>query len=148
MPLSDKISILTQGYVDLLRSKWEDLGLTDPKDVYYGDQARYPRTPSLAVQAGNIRRDLNETAVQTLNELTMFIMVYHSPFSNPEKSQKEADEYAEKVEDIVHANRTLDKKLIHAHVSNHEPGAAERGGTLLRVTRLTITGLTKTRVGG
>jgi hypothetical protein len=143
---SDRISEITLGVVDLLKSNWEELGLPGPEDVYYGDQSRYPRTPSVAVQINTLIRELNQTGIQTLNEIGLFVLIYHSPYANMEVSQKETDLFAEGIETLLHNNRTINGLLIHSHVSNHEPGVSERGGTILRTTRLTLTGVSKTMV--
>lgn len=148
MPLSDKISVITQAYVDLLRSKWEELGLAGPEDVYYGDQARYPRTPSIAVFNSSLERQLSQTGMQARVSVSTWIMIFHMPLKDASAAQKETDEYAEKVEQILHSDRKLGGLLIHSHVARNEPGAAERGGTLLRATRLSVSGLSQTRIGG
>lgn len=145
---SDKFSVVNQAVVDLLKSNWDTLGFSSPDDIYYGDQARYPRTPSAAVQGSSLERELYQTGGQTLNDMSIFVMIFHSPYANLEVSQKQTDEFAEAVEGVLHQNRTLDGILIHSHVSTNEPGVAERGGTLLRATRLTLSCVSKTYIGG
>lgn len=146
--MSDKFSAVVQAVIDLLKANWESLGFPTDNDIYYGDQARYPRTPSVSVQGGSLTRQLNELGARSLNDMSVYIMIFHSPYANLEVSQKETDQFAEGIETLLHNNRTLGGLIIHSHVSSNEPGVAERGGTLLRATRLTLSCTSKTTIGG
>lgn len=138
--LTDKNSLVTQALVDLLKTKWEYIGCQTRDAIYYGDQARYPSFPSLAVEAAPQDRQLNQTGLQQRIGFTMFIMVYHGLLKGAEERKKDTDEIAERVVETLHDDRQLDGLVIHGHVTGVEPGFINRGG-LLMVHRITWEGI-------
>lgn len=147
-PYTDKPSQVVQYMVDYLRDNWENINLNSPDDVYYGDQFRYPRWPSIAVQTANMRRSLNAVGSHTNNDFQLYILIFHGPLQNEQITERESMEYAETVMDLLHADRSLGGQMVHSYITVAEPGVAERGGAAVRTTRLTWEGLTKTRLGG
>ncbi|MHA2047127.1 MAG: hypothetical protein ACW99G_20235 [Candidatus Thorarchaeota archaeon] len=140
MPLTDKPSVVNQALVDLLVKDWEGIGCELKSDIYYGDQSRYPRFPSISVEAAPTERVLNQTGLQQRILFTSSIMAYYGPIVNAEERWKESDELAERVIAQLHTDRRLGGLIIHGHPTNSEPGFVNRGG-LLTVHRITWEGI-------
>jgi hypothetical protein len=146
MTLTSKISEVNQALVDLLKESWNEIGANGPDDIYYGDQAKYPRFPSFAIEVGDRANTLYQTGLQTEVEFRAFIMIFHAPIANISSTKKERDELSESVEDIVHTDRRLGGLVVHGHITRIEPGIADRGG-LMHTTRLTWEGQSRARIG-
>lgn len=138
--LTRSITDVTQAVVDLLEAD-QSLGLNH---VWYGDQDRIPVTPSATVESGSLESALAGTGFWTSHEVTIYVMVYFAKITNQSELKKEGDEFAERVRDTVHQNKTLNGLVIHGNVTLMEPGVARRGGAKLRGTRLTIRYISKT----
>ena len=145
--MSNKVYSITEALCELMRDNWSQLGLTGREDVYYGDQPRYPRTPSIAVDSGPTTKSLNQIGMHAEETYLRYILIFHSPIQSLQMTEQEIDQHAETVADLLEQNRSLGGLVIHSHVTAIEPGLTERGGTLLKTTRLTWTGISKTRIG-
>lgn len=141
--LTDRTSVVTQALVDLIRTKYHQMGMSSEDDVYYGDQSRYPRFPSVAVEPGPQERTLKATGLQQRVSFDLSIFVYHGPLVSQSYNAKQTDALAETLIDIVHSDRQLGGYLIHSHITAIEPGAVRRGGALLVVHRLTWSGMSQ-----
>lgn len=138
--LTDSITAITQAVVDLLEAD-QSLGL---KKVWYGDQDRIPFTPCATVESGGMDSVLAATNYWTTHEVQVFVMVYFAKITNQSDLKRETDEFAEKVRDTVHRNKTLNGLVVHGNITRIDPGVARRGGAKLRATQLTIHYITKT----
>lgn len=147
MTLTDKNSVVTQAIVDWLRDDWDKYAAT-LDDIYFGDQARYARFPSISVESGPLVRDLNQTGLQQRISFTMYVLVFHGGLKEAELRKKEVDEVTELVVERLQANRQLDGLIIHGHVTNVEPGFAQRGGQLLTTHRITWEGISNYTMAG
>ena len=141
--LTDSLPLVTQALVDLLISKWMDIGLASQDDVYYGDQFKYPRFAAIAVEAAPVDRDLQQTGLQQRITFTHYFLIYHGSIRDLEGNRKEADQLTHRTITVLNQPevRQLDGLIIHGHVDTVEPGYANRGGALLVTDRLTWTGL-------
>lgn len=146
LTLTDKLSVVTQYIVDLLRENWYGVTATD-KDIYYGDEPKYPRYPSVAVEAGPHLSPLTQTGLQMQHEFTIYILIIHAPITDQQTAKKDTDQRAEAVRDILHTDRRLGGLVIHGHVGEIEPGFVTRGGEKLVASRLTWTGISKSTIG-
>lgn len=144
--MTDSLSEVVQSLVNLLAAN-VTLGL---KDVYYGDENLIPRTPAVSVDADSKTRELYSTSQGVMNTFTVIITIYHAQFGKVGVTRRECDQKAEAVEDVLHANRTLNDgsgdKLVHSYVRAHEPGYATRGNTVMIASRLTWEGKSRTRL--
>lgn len=141
LTLTDKNSEVAQALVDLLRNHWEEIPVSGPDDIYYGDQAQYPRYPSIAVDPAAQDRELNQTGLQERIMFEMYILVVHGPVKGMEDRQFEVDSVTERCVGILHTDRRLGGRVIHGSVSTVEPGFAVRGGALQIVHRITWNGI-------
>lgn len=141
--LTDRTSVVTQALVDLIRKNFHVMGMSSEDDVYYGDQSRYPKFPSVAVEPGPQEREMKATGLQQRVSFDVSIYVYHGPIASQSSNSKATDVLAETLIDIVHSDRQLGGYLIHSHITAIEPGAARRGGALLEVHRLQWSGLSQ-----
>lgn len=145
MPQTKHPSIVTQYIIDLLKNKWQEIPLAQQDDVYWGEQGRYPRTPTIAVVPGTIDRELTQTGMQATITFPISILVMHGPLQHIEKTAKEVTEQAENVADILDADKTLGGLIIHGIVEEMEPGQVMRG-ELLSATRLAWSGFSKIHI--
>lgn len=150
MPNTDSLTVVA----DAIKAKLQTpasvaaLGLRDANDVAYGDQQKIPRTPYICVETGTKTRELSGIGGKGRvdNHFTVFIMVYISQVKSVQVNRHDADALAEKVELILHEDVTIGGTVIHGFVTSIEPGFSTRSGELMRVARVTWTGLTKTLI--
>jgi hypothetical protein len=122
----------------------------DIATVYYGDQDRFPATPSVCVEPGDKNRTLQGAPNMTQNDFEMFILVYHNKVQGNQNTRKEVDDLAYSIEQFMHQDLQLtngnpsDPYMIHGFVATSESGYAFKAGTLYRVVRLTWRGRNKT----
>lgn len=110
----------------------------DVQDVYFGDQERVPRTPCLSVEPGNKSREYNGAPRRFQVTLDTFIMVYVEKIQDMAANTRLVLAIAERVEEVLHADSTLGKRVISSFVAESESGYATRDRTLLRAARLTF----------
>lgn len=145
MPHADRFTPVVQEVYDLLTNAKAELGL---EDVWYGDQNLIPRYPAVAVEAGPFNRDLSGIGGKGLtdNRIRVLLLLYLAKIQDVQVTRKATDELAERIMDKLHEDVTMNGTVIHGFVTAIEPGYATRGGTLMRTTRVTWEGLTKTRI--
>jgi hypothetical protein len=115
------------------------------EDVYYGDQAKIPRTPTVCVEPGTKRRNLEGAPRVTRNTMDVMLLVYLMKIGGTtQTTRQEVDEIAESIEGFLHTDPQLNGLAIHSYVTLLESGYADRGGTLFRTARLTFEVDTKT----
>lgn len=150
MPLSDRLTPIVLNTVDLLRqpANLASLGIREQGDVFYGDQMLIPRTPAVCVEAGPLNRELSGIGGKgrTTNTITVFLLCYIARIQDMQLTRREADEFAEKIMDILHQDVTRSGLVVHGFVTGIEPGYATRGDTNMRAARITWTGMTKTGI--
>lgn len=145
MSNTDSLVEVTQGIVDLLTTNQSSLGI---KKVFYGDQQLLPETPVVCVESGSIGRDMSGAPFRTQNSFMVFILVYHSNVQDTQKTRKQADVFAERIVALLHQNLNIGGLVIHGYATSLESAYAHRGGEMLRASRITWEGVTKTRIGG
>lgn len=137
MPLTDKLSVVSQALVDKIRTNQAGLGINA---VYYGDQDKIPTTPIACVEPDAKTNTLKSAQRMILIDFTAYILLYHSSVVSPQVNRSESDELAEAVETLIHADRTLGELLIHCMITNVASGYANKAGSLVRASRLTFNG--------
>jgi hypothetical protein len=145
MPVTAKLSVVTQAIVDLLVANAVPLGV-GTSDIYYGDIEKVPRSPSIAVEPVERPRELAGVSMQVENAFTVYIFVYVLGIDSSQDLRKSCDVLAESIEDVLHTNKKLSGLLIQSWVTNFESGYAVRGGVLLKCVRLTWNGVSKTMI--
>ena len=121
-----------------------------PAFTAYGDQDRLPSTPAVCVEPGDKDRTLEGVPNMTLNEFTIFVMVYHNKVQDNQLTRRECDMLAYEIEAYLHEDLQLTlgdpaaPALIHGFVRSNESGYSFKNGTLYRSARLTFYGKNKT----
>lgn len=141
--MTDKLVAVTDALIARLETAKPTYGI---HDVWYGEEALIPRTPALSVTPSSKARELTETGMMAMNRFSIAVVIYHSRLDDPQVTRRECDILAEEIEQFIHEDRRLGGLLIHSHIESVEPGFAARGKVTLRATRLSWTGLTKTRI--
>lgn len=125
----------------------------DTNDLYYGDQERIPRVPSVCVEPGTKTRELEGVPQTTRNTFVVYVLVY---MAGPELMavRKQCDEIGEAIETVLHQDLQLlnglpessaNETVIHGFVQSFESSYALRPG-LFRTVRMMWQGTTKTRL--
>jgi hypothetical protein len=112
--------------------------------VTYGDQEKIAATPTVCVEPSEKGREYNGAPRRTLVRFEIFILIYHGSLQSVQQNRKEADQLAEAVEARLHDDPTCGSLVVSSLVSNLSSGVANKGGTLLRATRLTFTAQSQT----
>lgn len=142
MALTASLSTVTQYIVDMLDTAKVSLTVDE---VYYGDQEKVPNGRHIAVEPVQREREYAGAAssLQMLNTFTVQIFTYVSGMG-VESIRKECDVLAEAVETLLHADVKLGGLIIMGWVSSNESGYVIRSGALMRCSRLTWMGTSKT----
>jgi len=156
--LTDSILTVSLRIFDLLTNEASLLGI---EGVSYGDQAFVPKTPWACIEPGRKTRPLDGVPDMTLNEISVYILVYHSVVSpNPEatggthSTRMDSIRFAEAIEKWLHISHLNlrdaagDRIVIHGWCTETDPGYTfkQQQQTLYNSVQLTWTGLTKTRL--
>jgi hypothetical protein len=107
--------------------------------VLYGDQESIAQVPLVCVEPSEKRREFNGAPRRTAIEFELFVLIYYGTLQAAALNRKEVDEIAERVEQRLHTALTCDGLVINSLVTNLTSGAANKGGKLIRATRLTFT---------
>jgi hypothetical protein len=136
---------LTDSLVEF--TSWVKTHLEDPaflaasgiQAVTYGDQEKIAVTPTVCVEPVEKARDYNGAPRRTLVTFEVYVLIYHGALQSVQDNRKETDDLAEAVETQLHSDPTCGSLVVSSLVSNLSSGVANKGGTLLRATRLTFT---------
>jgi hypothetical protein len=149
--ITDSVDTVTQYVIDKLKAnaallKSSTNVVVDAADIYYGDQEKFPRTPSICVDPGNRRRDLQGVSFRTDNNFTLYIYVYHSKLQDNQLTRKEAQQISEAIETLLHGDPQLGGNVIHSYCTLNESGYVYRQNTMYRTNRITFEPYSKTRL--
>lgn len=171
MTLTDKLTVVANALITKFQTA-AALGPTNPlvaitanqdgtipaiqsTDIYYGDQTKIPRVPSLCVEPSDKNRDFEGASrpATTRNALMVFFLIYHA---GPEDqvARRQTDEIGEAVEALVHLDPQLNNGgssptndlVISSLCTVSQSGYTYRNNTLYRSVRITWVGNTKTRL--
>lgn len=150
--ITDSQDVLTQYIVDKLKANYAalttavdgEVGSAD--DVYYGDQEKFPRTPSICVEPGTLDRELQGVSYTALNTITFYIFVYHAKVQDNQLTRKEVQQVSEAVTALLHLDPQLGGYAIHSFAATNESGYVYRKDTQYRTNRITFQVTTKTRL--
>jgi hypothetical protein len=141
MALTDSLVVMAQYLHDLIAANQVTLGV---QDVFYGDQVKIPRTPTVCVESDLKNRTLSGTARKVDLTMTCFILIYGSAVAEVQSKRKAVDVLAESIEGLIHANSTLGGNFIHSFIPTMQSGLANKSGTQFRSSRLTVQALSQT----
>ena len=138
MELTDSQTVWSLWVKDYLDDPtWrDDVGI---KQVMYGDQDKIPVVPFVCVEPSNKRREFNGAPRRTRIDFELYVLVYYGMVQDTQLNRAEVERLAEVVETRLHHALTCDGLVINSLVASVESGAANKGGALMRATRLTFT---------
>lgn len=143
MPNTDKHSLIDQAIVDKLNLNKVALGIAD---VWYGDQALIPRTPTVTVEGGPISKNLTNMGFSTTNDIFVYLMVYLGKVQDVQLNKKQADQLTEAIIDLMHVDKQLGGLVVVGHCAAVDPGFTQRRDALLKVNRITWAAKSKTTI--
>lgn len=132
---TDSLETFAVTIQSLIEARQSDLGIAD---VWYGEQTKLPRTPSVEVITGQKTRNLAGAPRRISNLFECFVMIEAGQVQDTQLNLHLAGQLAESIETILHADPTLGGIVINALVVRTEFGVAERSKTEYRAARLTI----------
>jgi hypothetical protein len=144
-------------YIENLVKKYQTaLGL---QDVFYGDMDLIPRTPAACIETGPLVRQLTGAMARVDNSFTIYIMVYHGKVQDVQLNKLQCDQFAVAIQNKLHTDLRLDDPSVDATVTRGnglvyygmvtgiEPGYTIRSKSLMRTSRITWEGNSKTNLG-
>jgi hypothetical protein len=147
MANSDSLVVVGQAIETLLIQQKNQGVWPNLKDIWYGrEEELIPNTPAINITEEGKNRELYGTGHRTENRFSFYITVFHSKLGDPAITRKECTAFAEEVEAVLHADKTLGGLLFTSMVTALQPGVASRNNVLLKATRLTWVGRSSTRI--
>jgi len=137
---TDSLETFVATIQSLIETNKDALGI---EDVWYGDQRKIPRTPSVEVIPGRKIRNLVGAPRRIENGFECFVMVVAGLVQDVQVNLHLAGQIAESVETVLHADPTLGGICINCMVVSTEFGIAERSGEY-RAARLTVQAMSRT----
>lgn len=137
---------LLKANVSLLKASVSNVGVPGVEDIYYGDQEKFPRSPSICVDVNSLQRTLQGFSYRSDNAFIVYIYVHHARIQGNQLTRKEAQQISEVITTLIHADPQLGGNVIHGFVSTNESGYTYRQNTMYRTNRLTYEPYTKTRL--
>jgi hypothetical protein len=156
MTLANYPSEIATRIFDLMDYGPNKLALLGPEgSLFYSDQDKLPTTPTCCVEAGPTTRPLMTVTPSGTVENTheCYILLYHGVVQSLETTKLESEQIAERIVKFLDSNTQLldafglDPKVIHGWCVGIDPGYSVKSGTLVRATRITWNGKSKTRLG-
>jgi hypothetical protein len=149
--ITDSVDTVTQYVIDKLKAnaavlKTSTNVVVDPQDIYYGDQEKFPRTPSICVDPGNRARILQGVSYRTDNNFVLYIYVYHAKVQDNQITRKEVQQISEAIETLLHSDPQLGGIVIHSFCTLNESGYVYRQNTMYRTCRITFEPYSKTKL--
>ena len=109
------------------------------KAVYYRDQMKIPTTPTVCVEPGTKRRDLQGVPRATLVTMEIILLVYLFKIgSTLQQAGEDVDTLAEDLEVFLHKDPQMGGQAIHSYMTSVEYGYAQRDSSSFRTVRMTF----------
>jgi len=134
--MSDSLYTVAKYLENLITTAKAGLNVSD---VYYGDQEKIPRVPTVCVDTGSKRRELNGAPRRLMVDMELYVIVYTGAVASLSANREQDDLIAEAVETLIHLDATMGGLVIDSLVSDIEYGYALRNNSLFRTARLTVT---------
>jgi hypothetical protein len=134
---TDSLSVLAIWVQDLLSDPaW--MAANNIALVMYGDQDKVPQVPLVCVEPSEKARDLVGAPRRTEQVFELFILIYFGGLQDTQLNRQQTDQIAEAVETRLHQDSKCAGLVYESHVSRVTSGVANKGGSLMRATRLTF----------
>jgi len=138
---TDSLETFVATIQGLIETNKDSLGIAD---VWYGEQRKIPRTPTVEVIPGQKVRNPAGAPRRVDNGFECYIMIAAGIVQDTQLNLHLAGELAESVEAVIHADPTLGGICINSLVVRTEFGVAERSSTEYRAARLTVQAQSRT----
>jgi len=133
--LTDDLQLVTTEVHRVFEENKVALGL---QDIWYGDQDKLPRMPCATIESGPKNREYNGVPRRTQVVMDVYVIIYHGRVADGQVNQKNAEQLAEKAENLLHQTEDLNGLVIDCLVVSNEPGYVVRGGAQTKASRLTL----------
>ena len=151
-PQTYRISKVTKYIRKLLETNAGTYGL---KAVFYGDQEVITRAPAVCVIPAVLRREYNQTGLQTNNKFELSLLIYSSNLrGSVDDIQDACDELTEDLMDFLNrqaspASRGIggnqfDGLVMEASTIGIEYGYSKKPDMLMRMNRIILAGSSRT----
>lgn len=108
-------------------------------DIFYGDERKIPRTPTVCVVPGPESSSYQGAGGRPVMKVfTTYVMVYCNKIQDHQANVHASLTLANTLMNVVHADPTLGGNAIDCLVTNSDPGMAVKAGTLYDASRLTL----------
>ena len=112
----------------------------DVDNVWYGDQEKLPTGRSICAEPYLKENRIKGAAWVADQDFEAHIYVYVTKIQSPMENRDECDILAEQIEDLIHANKTMNNTCISCWVSKIEFGYSTKDTGIVRSARLVIHG--------
>lgn len=150
MTHTDKLTTVALYHKNALVAKQVALGIAD---IWFGDQEKIARTPTVCVEPVTKRRIISGVAKpggMVTNTFEVHFLIYHIKLQDVQVTRQEVDTLAEAIEVELHKDVHLgtppNDLIIHGFVEEMESGYVYRAGTLYRSVRMIWRGQSKTHL--
>lgn len=118
-------------------------------DVFYGDEKKLPRTPTVCVIPGPETSEYSGVGGRpVMMVFTTYVMVYYSKVQDTQVNRHASLGLAKTLKHAIHADGTLGGNVIDVLVTNLDPGMALKApNTLYDASRLTLRSRSKVVLG-
>jgi hypothetical protein len=121
-------------------------------DLWYGDQDKIPTARTICVEPVVVNRTLAGAPDMVENNFSVALMVYIVRIGEVQALRSECNALAEAIEDVLHLHLDLDDNvhtpnsdiIIHGFVDENLSGYSVKQGRLIRSSRLSWSGKSKT----
>lgn len=146
-PLVDNLVDFCKGIETALNAAIAELSYDGfPGRVWYGEQDKYPTTPSYAVEPVRKVRDIENVKLQRVYDIyfTAQVICYLSKIRQGEEIVREqVDRLGDKVEEILHRDHTMGGLVMDLVVTDNESGYAYKQDSKYKAVILTVRGLSR-----
>jgi hypothetical protein len=133
---TDSPVVLVNYVADLITAAASSIGI---KNVWIGDREKFPYFPCVTVEADTKNREYMGAPRKTLITFGCIVVIFHGAARDLQDNYSDVLTLGETVEGLLHADPKQGGLVIDSLVTRVEPAFANRGGALLRATRLTLT---------
>jgi hypothetical protein len=137
--LTDSLTVFADYTMDLLMDQtfMDSLGI---QRVSYGDVDKVDVVPLICVEPSSKPRAFNGVPRRTEVNFEVYVLIYYGTLAGTQSTRRDTDVIAEAVETRLHSDPQCGGLVISSLVTDMTSGVANKGGALIRATRLTWTG--------
>lgn len=149
MAHTHKLEVVAQRIKDLITANKVPLTIDA---IWYGDQSQVPNGRTVCIEPVTVNRVMSGAPDMVQNNFVVVVIVYLEKVGELQALRTECNVLAEAIEDLLHSHLDLDDNahtansdiVVHGFVSENLSGYAYKQNRLVRSSRLTWTGISKT----